>query len=64
MSGPTPMSPSMLPSGLADGETADAFDSKYDGLYDEVSTEFCTTNAWSTSAGKQWTGCIFRKCTF
>ena len=29
-----------------------------------LSTEYCTTNAWSTSAGKQWTGCIFRKCTF
>ena len=29
------------PSGLADDETADAFDSEYDGLYDEVSTEHC-----------------------
>ena len=37
------------PHGLADDETADAFDSEYDGLYDEVSTEYCTTNAWSTS---------------
>ena len=52
------------PSGLADDETADAFDSEYDGLYDEVSTEHGTTNAWSTSTSKQWTGCIFRKCTF
>ena len=52
------------PSGFADDETADAFDSEYDGLYDEVSTEHCTTNAWSTSTSKQWTGCIFRKCTF
>ena len=40
------------PSGLADDETADAFDSEYDGLYDEVSTEHCTTNAWSTSTSK------------
>ena len=51
-------------SGLADDETADAFDSEYDGLYDEVSTEHGTTNAWSTSTSKQWTGCILRKCTF
>ena len=50
------------PTGLADDETADAFDSEYDGLYDEVSTEYGTTNVWSTS--KQWTGGIFRKCTF
>ena len=27
------------PSGLADDETADAFDSEYDGLYDEVTLE-------------------------
>ena len=28
------------------------FDIEYDGFHDKVSTEFCTTHAWSTSAGK------------
>ena len=44
------------PNGFADDETADAFDSEYYGLYDEVSTEYCTTNAWSTSASSSGQG--------
>ena len=47
-----PAASNMDPVVFADDETADALDTEYDGFHEEVSTEFCTTDAWSTSAGK------------